>query len=83
MKKKPVWVDQEAHAILKAYSKLSKKAMVDVASELVLTRLGELSPDAGLQSTPAAPAKKTTKSSKPKLRKEDRTVRYLGGVWLV
>lgn len=52
--KKPVWVDEEAHAILKQYSKLVKSSMVDVASKLVLERLGELDPDAGLDAPAVA-----------------------------
>ncbi len=56
--KKPVWVDEDAHAILKIYAKLTKSSMVDVASKLVLRRLPELSPEAGLEAPaePAAPA---------------------------
>lgn len=47
-KKKPVWVDEDAHAILKHYSKLVKSSMVDVASDMVLSKLDELPADAGL-----------------------------------
>jgi len=53
--KKPVWVDEDAHAILKRYAKLTKSSMVDVASRLVLERLNDLSPDAGL-TEPVEPA---------------------------
>ena len=52
--KKPVWVDEDAHAILKRYAKLTKSSMVEVASRLVLDRLNDLSPDAGL-TVPAEP----------------------------
>jgi len=46
--KKPVWVDEEAHSILKAYAKLNGRSMLDMASELVLTRLADLDPEEGL-----------------------------------
>lgn len=65
--KKPVWVDEEAHAILKKYSKLVKCSMVDVASKLVSERLGELDPDAGLgaPSSPAAAASVQPDTARP------------------
>ena len=53
--KKPVWVEEEAHAILKRYGSLVKKPMADVASELVLQHLSELSAD-GPSSSPAPAA---------------------------
>ena len=40
--KKPVWVDEDAHGLLKAYAKQIKKPMVEVASRLVLDRLEDL-----------------------------------------
>jgi len=40
--KKPVWVDEDAHGLLKAYAKQIKKPMVEVASRLVLDRLDDL-----------------------------------------
>ncbi|TVQ97234.1 MAG: hypothetical protein EA398_14785 [Deltaproteobacteria bacterium] len=46
--KKPVWVDEDAHRILKAWAKILKRPMVEVASELVLSRLDSLDPSAGL-----------------------------------
>lgn len=46
--KKPVWVDENAHAILKEYAQITKESMVDVASALVLQHLQSLSPEAGL-----------------------------------
>lgn len=60
-KKKPVWVDEDAHAILKHYSKLVKSSMVDVASDMVLSRLDELPADAGL-SVPASHAAAAAKA---------------------
>ncbi len=54
--KKPVWVDEEAHGVLKRYSKLVKSSMVEVASNLVLQNLENLDPEAGLEAAPAAPA---------------------------
>ncbi|MFT4704196.1 MAG: hypothetical protein ACI81R_001892 [Bradymonadia bacterium] len=54
--KKPVWVDEEAHSILKRYSKLVKSAMVDVASRLVVERLNDLDPASGLETSAPAPA---------------------------
>ena len=54
--KKPVWVDEEAHVILKTYSKLTKESMVDVASRLVLENLKELSPSTDMAPRDAAPA---------------------------
>lgn len=118
MSKKPVWVDEEAHVILKEYSKLAKVSMVDIASQLVLDRLRDLSPEAGLSiekpaaaemigetapaPAPVAPAPRP--APKPEIAvftptpmppkpprpprekreiKDDGTVRYLGGIWLV
>ncbi|MCB9519854.1 MAG: hypothetical protein H6700_11075 [Myxococcales bacterium] len=52
--KKPVWVDEDAHAILKQYSKLTKASMVEVASNLVLSRLHDLDPASGLVGASAA-----------------------------
>ncbi len=46
--KKPVWVDEEAHIILKQFAKVTKNSMVDVASRLVLDKLSHLEPGAGL-----------------------------------
>lgn len=46
--KKPVWVDEDAHAILKKYAKLTKNSMVEVASTLVLEKLSQLDPSSGL-----------------------------------
>ena len=54
--KKPVWVDEEAHTILKKYSKIIKTSMVEVASKLVLDKLGQLDPAAGLATSEAAPS---------------------------
>lgn len=38
--KKPVWVDEDAHVILKEWATLTRQSMVDVASQLVLETLG-------------------------------------------
>ena len=54
--KKPVWVDEEAHSVLKRYSKLVKASMVEVASSLVVEHLDTLSPEAGLEAAPAQSA---------------------------
>ena len=67
--KMPVWVDEEAHGILKAYAKTQKQSMVSFASELILNRIDSLDPSSGLsgggapaattpvaEATPAAPA---------------------------
>ena len=85
--KKPVWVDKQAHAILKAYARAQKISMVDVASKLVLERLTELTADAGLvsqnektdQTVPTAQARATSKRKAT----QGKNVRFLGGVWLV
>lgn len=47
--KKPVWVDEDAHTILKQFARVTKNSMVDVASRLVLEKLSQLEPGAGLQ----------------------------------
>lgn len=54
--KKPVWVDEDAHAILKQYAKLTKASMVEVASNLVLEKLSQLDPSSGLQTAVASEA---------------------------
>lgn len=97
--KKPVWVDEDAHAILKAYSKLNKRSMLDIASDLVLNRLNTLleepkAEEAPVEEVAAAPAPEVKEEVKvkPEPRKkikpvrpsrDDGDVRYLGGVWLV
>lgn len=65
--KKPVWVDEDAHAILKKYAKLTKTSMVEVASSLVLEKLSQLDPSSGL--TTASPEAKPTQASSPSLKK--------------
>jgi hypothetical protein len=97
--KKPVWVDEDAHAILKAYSAITKESMVEIASRLVVDHLAEL--EAGFPAEAAAPAAaaaaepaKAERSAPraaarpipvepPRSRTENDGVRYLGGVWLV
>lgn len=54
--KKPVWVDEDAHAILKAYARITKNSMVEVASSLVLEKLSQLDPSSGLTTSAAEPA---------------------------
>lgn len=48
-KKKPVWVDEDAHAVLKQYSKKIKTSMADVASDMVLSKIDDLPADAGIE----------------------------------
>ena len=95
--KKPVWVDESAHAILKQYSKLTKESMVDVASRLVIDHLDDLDPASGLggaEPKVAAPAAETSKrparapqaaipAQRPRLPKADGNDRFLGGVWFI
>lgn len=94
--KKPVWVDESAHAILKQYSKLTKESMVDVASRLVIDHLDDLDPATGLGAEPkvaaAAPeaAKRPARApqaaipaQRPRLPKADGNDRFLGGVWFI
>lgn len=52
--KKPVWVDLDAHQMLKEYADLTKQSMVELASELVLNHLDELESDAPPAAAPAA-----------------------------
>jgi hypothetical protein len=59
--KKPVWVDEDAHAILKEWALLTRTSMVDAASALVLESLAGppvASGDTliGAEETSAAPA---------------------------
>jgi hypothetical protein len=68
-KKKPVWVDEDAHGILKQYSKLVKSSMVDVASDMVLDKLGDLPADAGLE-TPESSEAKEESQAKPKAKQD-------------
>lgn len=95
--KKPVWVDESAHAILKQYSKLTKESMVDVASRLVLDHLDDLDPSSGLAGAEAkapAPAPEAAKRparapqaptpvQRPRVPKADGSNRFLGGVWFI
>ena len=53
--KKPVWVDEDAHAILKKFAKLTRNSMVEVASALVLDKLSQLDPASGLEPVSADP----------------------------
>lgn len=55
--RRPVWLDEEAHLLLKQYAKLVKTSMTEVTSRLVLDRLDELDgaapPEVVEASTPA------------------------------
>jgi hypothetical protein len=42
--KKPVWVDEEAHVVLKEWAALIRSSMVDAASALVLESLAGITP---------------------------------------
>lgn len=42
--KKPVWVDEEAHVVLKEWAALTRSSMVDAASALVLESLAGITP---------------------------------------
>lgn len=85
--KKPVWVDKYAHTILKAYARSQGASMVDIASQLVLEQLNELSADAGLVSeneklnSVIAPA--VNRAKKKKRATQGKDVKFIGGVWLV
>ena len=88
--KKPVWVDEAAHAILKEYSKLTKESMVDIASRLVLDHLQDLDPaSAGgaelmIGDGAPEPTEKRPRVAKARpARVENEGIRFLGGVWLV
>lgn len=67
--KKPVWVDEEAHLILKQYSKLTKTSMVEVASTLVLEKLSQLEPGAGLEQDAAEGETGSTATARPSVQK--------------
>jgi hypothetical protein len=51
--KKPVWVDEEAHAILKEYAAMVNKPITDIANDLVLESLHLLDEAAPAASEPA------------------------------
>lgn len=64
--RKPVWMDEEAHGILKTYSKLVKRSMADVTTELVMQHVDTLPEDAGLDaSAPAAAERAPVSESAP------------------
>lgn len=54
--KKPVWLDEQAHAILKDFAKLVKKSATDVTSDLVIQHLHMLDAVPFDGTAPAAPA---------------------------
>lgn len=65
--RKPVWMDEEAHGIVKTYSKLVKRSMADVTTELVMKHLDSLPAGAGLvDEAPeaSAPAEEPAKAAK-------------------
>lgn len=62
--KKPVWVDEESHAILKEYSARENRSITEIANDLVLEHLHtldeapspvEVAPAAAPAPTPPAP----------------------------
>ena len=61
--KKPVWLDDQAHTILKEYAKLIKKSATDVTSDLVIQHLASL--EEGAQSAPAAQASPAVEVAAP------------------
>jgi hypothetical protein len=97
--KKPVWVDESAHAILKEYASLTKTSMVETASRLVLEKLSQLdvaaaaAAEAEASSGPISVQKPVTvKATTTNRRRKARStvtdlnspdVRFVGGVWLV
>jgi hypothetical protein len=95
--KKPVWVDELAHGILKEYCTVAKRQMVEVATGLILDHLAALEAGGSAPSAAAAPAEPapaapaaaaapSRKPSRPDPRPDSEpkgSVRYLGGVWLV
>lgn len=69
-KKKPVWVEEDVHAMFKRYAKLLGASMTDVASRVVLEKLDALDGDE------QAPAPKVAKASESKAEEasEDEVV---------
>lgn len=53
--RKPVWLDEDAHLILKQFAKLEKTSMTEVTSQLVLDHLASLE-DASSEVAPVAVA---------------------------
>lgn len=47
--RKPVWLEEDAHLILKQYAKLAKTSMTEVTSQLVLEHLTELDETSGVE----------------------------------
>lgn len=54
--RKPVWLEEDAHLILKQYAKLAKTSMTEVTSRLVLDHLTELDNASGAESQAGATA---------------------------
>ncbi len=74
--KKPVWVDESAHTILKEYAKLTKLRMVDVASDLVLNHIETLLEPANAKPAKAARAEEPSEPAPvPQTRVEAEPVR--------
>lgn len=73
--KKPVWLDDQAHTILKDYAKLVKKSATDVTSDLVLNYLHLLdSSDEVVAAASAAPAvEEVVVAEAPDFEEEEET----------
>lgn len=54
--RKPVWLDEEAHLLIKEYAKLTKTSMTEITSQLVLEHVETLEGGTGTGATSAAPA---------------------------
>lgn len=54
--KKPVWLDDQAHTILKDFAKLLKKSATDVTSDLVVNYLHRLDEPESVETTDAPKA---------------------------
>lgn len=53
---KPVWLDEEAHLLLKQYARALKSTMTEVTSQLVLDKIPLMDGAAPVAAAPAAPA---------------------------
>lgn len=52
--RKPVWLDEEAHLLIKEYAKLTKTSMTEITSQLVLEHVETLDGGTASDSTPTA-----------------------------
>lgn len=57
---KPVWLDEEAHLILKQYARVLKSTMTEVTSQLVLDKIPLLDGATPVAAAPAAAAPAVT-----------------------